>query len=232
MTYTTSIMNTEATQCDLPGIEDIVQNIWSLVKVANDKHAVWGISHWRDQCKSFYRYARGLECTHDVYSTKRIMAVTRVEVMRKHGYRYLREIEVRRADNDLYTFKEGEFLRLHINDIEDIMILIVQSRLTNLLEVFVTQQDENVIYKEVDVAQVQVTTVATTSTISINEATLAQALIELKHAKPKTKAKGIVFHEPEESTTTTIPKPKSQVKEKSKAKMIEESVKLKKKDQI
>nr|GEW79745.1 putative ribonuclease H-like domain-containing protein [Tanacetum cinerariifolium]GEX13582.1 putative ribonuclease H-like domain-containing protein [Tanacetum cinerariifolium] len=39
---------------------------------------------------------------------------------------------------------------------------------------------------------------ATTPTISINEATLAQALAEIKHAKPKTKAKGIVFHEPGE----------------------------------
>ncbi|GJT91114.1 hypothetical protein Tco_1079959 [Tanacetum coccineum] len=58
--------------------------------------------------------------------------VTRVEVMRKHRYGYLREIEVRRADNDLYTFKEGNFLRLHINDIEDMLILIVQNRLTNL----------------------------------------------------------------------------------------------------
>ncbi|GJZ56622.1 hypothetical protein Tco_0611815 [Tanacetum coccineum] len=58
--------------------------------------------------------------------------VTRVEVMRKHGYVYLREIEVRRADNDLYTFKEGDFPRFHINDIEDMLILIVQNRLTNL----------------------------------------------------------------------------------------------------
>ncbi|GKD22862.1 hypothetical protein Tco_1224565 [Tanacetum coccineum] len=32
-----------------------------------------------------------------------------VEVMRKHGYGYLKEIVVRRADNDLYTFKEGDF---------------------------------------------------------------------------------------------------------------------------
>nr|GEV12448.1 zinc finger, CCHC-type [Tanacetum cinerariifolium] len=64
-------------------------------------------------------------------------------------------------------------------------------------------------------------------------ATLAQALAELKHVKPKAKAKGIVFHEPEESTTTTtttIPKPRSH--DKGKAKMIEEPMKLKKKDQI
>nr|GEW60973.1 hypothetical protein [Tanacetum cinerariifolium] len=82
-------------------------------------------------------------------------------------------------------------------------------------EVFVAQQDKKVIEKEVDAAQIQVTTAVTTLTISIDEATLAQALAELKHAKPKAKAKGIIFHEPEESTTTTtIPKPKSQDNEK------------------
>nr|GEU61196.1 putative ribonuclease H-like domain-containing protein [Tanacetum cinerariifolium] len=82
--------------------------------------------------------------------------------------------------------------------------------------------------EKVGVAQVQVSTAATTATISIDEVTLAQALAELKHTKPKAKAKGIVFHEPEESTTIT--KPKSQ--DKGKAIMIEEHVKLKKKDQI
>ncbi|GJU74058.1 hypothetical protein Tco_1265463 [Tanacetum coccineum] len=107
---------------------------WDNLKgVAYDKHALWGISHWRDQRKTFYRYAQGLESTHDVYSIKPIMSLTRVEVMRKHGYGYLREIEVRRADNDLYTFKKGDFPRLRINEIEDMLILIVQIRHTNLL---------------------------------------------------------------------------------------------------
>ncbi|GJU06674.1 hypothetical protein Tco_1123104 [Tanacetum coccineum] len=63
---------------------------------------------------------------------KRILAVTQVEVMRKHGYGYLKEIVVRRADNDLNTFKEGDFPRLRINDIEDMLLLVVQNRLTNL----------------------------------------------------------------------------------------------------
>ncbi|GJY93277.1 hypothetical protein Tco_0509059 [Tanacetum coccineum] len=53
-------------------------------------------------------------------------------VMRKHGYGYLREIESTKSDNDLYTFKEGDFLRLRINDIKDMLLLIVQNRLTNL----------------------------------------------------------------------------------------------------
>nr|GEX66097.1 hypothetical protein [Tanacetum cinerariifolium] len=84
---------TKAAQYDLPGIEDMVQNIWSPVKVAYDKHALWVF--------------------------------------------YIGEINerpsiVRRADNDLYTFKECDFPRLCFNDIEDMLILIVQNRLTNL----------------------------------------------------------------------------------------------------
>ncbi|GKA47220.1 hypothetical protein Tco_0740103 [Tanacetum coccineum] len=52
--------------------------------------------------------------------------------MRKHGYGYLEEIVVRRADNALCRFKEGDFPRLQINDIQDMLILVVQNRLTNL----------------------------------------------------------------------------------------------------
>ncbi|GJR57733.1 hypothetical protein Tco_1499895 [Tanacetum coccineum] len=116
----------------ISSIEDMVPNIWSLVKVAYDKYALWGISHWREQCKSFYAYARGMQSRRDVYSTKCILAVTHVSVMRKHGYGYLEEIVVRRADNVLYRFKESDFSRLRINDIEDMLILVVQNRLTNL----------------------------------------------------------------------------------------------------
>ncbi|GJW11325.1 hypothetical protein Tco_1577152 [Tanacetum coccineum] len=50
-----------------------------------------------------------------------------VEVMRKHGYGYLKEIIIRRADNDLYRFKEGDFPRLRINNIKDMLLLVVQN---------------------------------------------------------------------------------------------------------
>ncbi|GJT58159.1 hypothetical protein Tco_0993213, partial [Tanacetum coccineum] len=133
MTYTTSTAKTKAANYDLPGIEDMVPNIWSPVKVAYDRYALWGILHWRQQRKSFYAYARGMQSRGDVYSIKRILAVTHVKVMRKHGYGYLEEIVVRKADNALYRFKEGNFPRLRINDIEDMLLLVVQNRLTNLL---------------------------------------------------------------------------------------------------
>ncbi|GJZ02898.1 hypothetical protein Tco_0520859, partial [Tanacetum coccineum] len=99
MTYTTSTTKTKVAKYDLPGIEDMVLNIWSPVKVAYDRYALW---------------------------------VTYVKVLRKHGYGYLEEIVVRRADNVLYRFKEGDFPRHRINDIEDMLILVVQNWLTNL----------------------------------------------------------------------------------------------------
>ncbi|GKA42176.1 hypothetical protein Tco_0734836 [Tanacetum coccineum] len=85
----------------------MVPNIWSPVKVAYDKFVLWGISHWREQRKSFYAFARGMQSKGDVYSIKHILAVTHVLIMRKHRYGYLEEIIVRRADNALYRFKEG-----------------------------------------------------------------------------------------------------------------------------
>ncbi|GKD91402.1 hypothetical protein Tco_1366909 [Tanacetum coccineum] len=93
----------KAAKYDLPGIQDMVPNIWSPVKVAYDRYALWGISHWREQRKSFYAYVRGIQSRGNVYSTKRILAVTHVKVMRKHGYGYLEEIVLRRADNNRLT---------------------------------------------------------------------------------------------------------------------------------
>ncbi|GJT89681.1 hypothetical protein Tco_1078526 [Tanacetum coccineum] len=67
MTYMTSTTKTKAAQYDLPGIEDMVPNIWSPVKVAYDRYPLWGISHWREQRKSFYAYARGIQSRGDLF---------------------------------------------------------------------------------------------------------------------------------------------------------------------
>nr|GEW12622.1 hypothetical protein [Tanacetum cinerariifolium] len=45
---------------------------------------------------------------------------------------FLEEITVRKDDDKLYKFKEGDFKRLHIQDIEDMLLLLVQGNLTNL----------------------------------------------------------------------------------------------------
>ncbi|GJU43537.1 hypothetical protein Tco_1200803 [Tanacetum coccineum] len=41
-------------------------------------------------------------------------------------------IKVRREDNQLYKFKEGDFPRLNLQDIEDLMLLSVQKKISNL----------------------------------------------------------------------------------------------------
>ncbi|GJX81197.1 hypothetical protein Tco_0329346 [Tanacetum coccineum] len=69
---------------------------------------------------------------HDVFSRKRIIAVTHVKVIKWYGYGYLEEIIVRREDQTLHKFKEGDFLRLNLRDIEDLLLLLVQKKLSNL----------------------------------------------------------------------------------------------------
>ncbi|GJS94875.1 hypothetical protein Tco_0801843 [Tanacetum coccineum] len=69
---------------------------------------------------------------HGVYSTKRILSIISVKVNKWYGYGHLEEIVVKRADKKLHTFKEGDFKRLHLNDIEDMLLFIVQNKLHNL----------------------------------------------------------------------------------------------------
>ncbi|GKF81151.1 hypothetical protein Tco_0239753, partial [Tanacetum coccineum] len=82
--------------------------------------------------QSFYGYASKLTSSKDVYSRRRIIAVTRLTIRKKYDYGHLEEIEVRRDDQKLYTFKEGDFKRLRLQDIEDMLLLLVQQKLINL----------------------------------------------------------------------------------------------------
>nr|GFB75368.1 hypothetical protein [Tanacetum cinerariifolium] len=80
----------------------------------------------------FYAYACHWKSPHDVYSKRRIIMVTSVKVMQWYDYGYLEEIVVRRDDKVLYKFKEGDFLRLNLCDIKDMLLLLVLKKLFNL----------------------------------------------------------------------------------------------------
>ncbi|GJY01146.1 hypothetical protein Tco_0359298 [Tanacetum coccineum] len=69
---------------------------------------------------------------HNVYFTQKILSVVSVKVERLHGYGHLDENVVKRADRQLYKFKEGDFVDLHLNDIEDMLLLVVQHKLFHL----------------------------------------------------------------------------------------------------
>ncbi|GKA96493.1 hypothetical protein Tco_0818588, partial [Tanacetum coccineum] len=61
-----------------------------------------------------------------------IIAVTKLEIVEWHNYKHLDWITIRRDDDKLYKLKEGDIKRLRIQDIEDMLLLLVQGKLTNL----------------------------------------------------------------------------------------------------
>nr|GEZ25516.1 hypothetical protein [Tanacetum cinerariifolium] len=105
--YTTSIMKTKAADYGhIKWIEDLVpRTMWIEEPKGYDKHALWG---------------------------RRIIAVTELMIVEWHNYKHLDWITVRRDDDKLYKFKEGDFKRLRIQDIKDMLLLLVQGKLTNL----------------------------------------------------------------------------------------------------
>ncbi|GKB89811.1 hypothetical protein Tco_0962083 [Tanacetum coccineum] len=54
------------------------------------------------------------ESARDVYSKRRIIAVTKLQIVKWHNYKHLDWITVHRDDEKLYTFKEDDFNRLRI----------------------------------------------------------------------------------------------------------------------
>ncbi|GKC19268.1 hypothetical protein Tco_1021418 [Tanacetum coccineum] len=82
--------------------------------------------------KTWFRRCGVQESKHDVFSRKRIIVVTHVKVMKWYDYGYLEEIIIRREDQTLHKFKEGDFPRLNLYDIKDLLLLFVQKKLSNL----------------------------------------------------------------------------------------------------
>ncbi|GJT28965.1 hypothetical protein Tco_0909240 [Tanacetum coccineum] len=107
--YTTSITQTKAARYEIEGIED------------NGYMVLYTL------CKS---YQSGI----NVYSTKKILGVKSVSIKKLHGYGHLEDILVKRVDRQFYKFKEGDFVDLHLNDIEDILLLAVQHKLIHLTD--------------------------------------------------------------------------------------------------
>nr|GEX01381.1 hypothetical protein [Tanacetum cinerariifolium] len=132
--YTTSITKTKAAYYGhIKWIEDLVPRaMWIQEPIGYDKQALWGISHWGRKRQQLYGFTVNRESARNVYSKCRIIAVTRLKIFEWHNYKHLDWITVRRDDDKLYKFKESDFKRLRIQDIEDMLLLLVQGKLTNL----------------------------------------------------------------------------------------------------
>ncbi|GJS23924.1 hypothetical protein Tco_0452556 [Tanacetum coccineum] len=77
--YSTSVTKTKAADYGhIKWIEDLVPNsMWSQMIVKYDRFALWGISHWGKKRRQFYAFATSRESARDVYSKRRIIAVTK-----------------------------------------------------------------------------------------------------------------------------------------------------------
>nr|GFA38857.1 hypothetical protein [Tanacetum cinerariifolium] len=89
--YTTSITKTKAANYGhIKWIEDLVPRaMWIQEPINYDMHALWGVSHWGQKRQQFYRFAVNWESALDVYSKRRIIAVTELKIMKWHDYKHL-----------------------------------------------------------------------------------------------------------------------------------------------
>nr|GFC54931.1 hypothetical protein [Tanacetum cinerariifolium] len=83
--------------------------------------------------QQFYGFAVNRESALDVYSKRRIIAVIDLKIVEWHNYKHLDWISVRRDDDKIYKFKEGDFKWLRLQDIEDMLLLLVQGNLDETL---------------------------------------------------------------------------------------------------
>nr|GEV62105.1 hypothetical protein [Tanacetum cinerariifolium] len=102
----------------------------------NRGHRVISFAHFINNDPSifgeFYGFAVNRESALDIYSKRRIIAVTDLKIVEWHNSKHLDWISVRRDDDKIYKFKEGDFKRLRLQDIEDMLLLLVQGKLSNL----------------------------------------------------------------------------------------------------
>nr|GEZ93488.1 hypothetical protein [Tanacetum cinerariifolium] len=132
--YTTSVTKTKAADYGhIKWIKDLVPRTMLIQELINyDKHALWGVSHWGRKRQQFYGFAINQESALDVYSKRRIIALTDLKIVEWHNYKHLDWISIRRDDDKIYKFKKGDFKRLRLQDIEDMLLLLVQGKLSNL----------------------------------------------------------------------------------------------------
>ncbi|GJU09376.1 hypothetical protein Tco_1131772 [Tanacetum coccineum] len=91
---------------DLSTYVVVCQPNWTLL-IKYDKFALWGISHWGKKQRKFYAFVTSRELARDVYSKRRIIAVTKVEIVEWHDYKHLDWIIVRRDDDALYNYQKN-----------------------------------------------------------------------------------------------------------------------------
>nr|GFA87545.1 hypothetical protein [Tanacetum cinerariifolium] len=115
-----------------PEGQQYLHNLLQPLPLIPDNRGRRGVSHWGQKRQQFYGFAVNRESALDVYSKRRIIVATDIKIVEWHNYKHLDWISVRRDDDKIYKFKEGDFKRLRLQDIEDMLLLLIQGKLSNL----------------------------------------------------------------------------------------------------
>nr|GEW73719.1 hypothetical protein [Tanacetum cinerariifolium] len=110
-----------------------------ITSVTKTKAADFGHIKWIEDLgrkrQQFYGFAVNRESAQDVYSKRRIIVVTKLQIVEWHDYKRLDWITVRTDDEKLYKFKEGDLKRLGIQDIEDMLLPLNKDKQNMLMHV-------------------------------------------------------------------------------------------------
>nr|GFC57265.1 hypothetical protein [Tanacetum cinerariifolium] len=93
-------------------IEELVPRaMWIHEPINYDKLALWGVSHWGQKRQQFYGFTVNWESALDVYSKRRIIAVTDLKIVE---WMFTRSIVIQRRVEDLQLGVESYQKRLNL----------------------------------------------------------------------------------------------------------------------
>nr|GEX62789.1 retrovirus-related Pol polyprotein from transposon TNT 1-94 [Tanacetum cinerariifolium] len=101
-------------------IKDLVPStMWIQEPIDYDKHALWGVSHWGRKRQQFYGFAVNRESARDVYSKRRIIALSNLTVEERFAFNvslrmFTRSIVIQRRVEDLQLGVESYQKRLNL----------------------------------------------------------------------------------------------------------------------
>jgi hypothetical protein len=117
-----------AARYDIPAIEETAP-IFSDSVVAYDRDALLGIQHWSERRRLGYTHRLGFTSIENVKHNSKIIAILEIVQSKRCDYTFMKEIVVKRQDEQKYKFSEADFPNLNLNDIEDMYLEKVQKRM-------------------------------------------------------------------------------------------------------
>ena len=97
--------------------------------VKYNREALLGIQHWPTGRQLYYTSFLGMHSDEDVKHDSRIVAIMKLAEKHMWNYYFMREIIVKRQDEQEYEFNEADFPYLNLNDIEDLYLEKAQGRM-------------------------------------------------------------------------------------------------------